>query len=60
FHYLGSLTTPPLTEGVEWLVITNPNVSISADQLAWFKAHFQPNNRETQDLNGRLIGSYLK
>lgn len=60
FHYLGSLTTPPLTEGVEWLVITNPTVTISSRQLAWFKAHFQPNNRQVQPLNNRRVEIYTK
>lgn len=59
YHYLGSLTTPPLTEGVEWLVITNPNVTISQDQLKQFQQLFKPNNRVTQPVNGRLVEKYL-
>lgn len=58
FHYLGSITTPPLTEGVEWLVITNPIVIISADQLAWFTHHFKANNRDVQPPLNRPIGYY--
>ncbi|ANZ60935.1 hypothetical protein AYR62_11840 [Secundilactobacillus paracollinoides] len=58
FHYLGSLTTPPLTEGVEWVVITNPLVTASVDQLAWFKKHFASNDRTVQELNGRVVEWY--
>ncbi len=58
YHYLGSLTTPPLTEGVEWTIITNPNVTISQSQLNWFKTHFKPNNRQPQALNQRVIESF--
>ncbi|GHP13456.1 carbonic anhydrase [Lentilactobacillus fungorum] len=58
FHYLGSLTTPPLVEGVEWLVVTNPAVTIDSSQLDWFKQHFAPNNRQPQSLAGRKVESY--
>ncbi|WP_054655524.1 carbonic anhydrase family protein [Lentilactobacillus kisonensis] len=58
FHYLGSLTTPPLTEGVEWLVVTNPKVTISETQLDWFKQQFRFDNRQVQALNGRKVERY--
>lgn len=58
FHYLGSLTTPPLTEGVEWLVVTNPKVTVSAAQLDWFKQQFPYDNRQPQGLNGRVVERY--
>lgn len=52
--YMGSLTTPPCTEGVLWMVLKAP-VQISAEQIAIF-AHLYPMNaRPVQPTNGRLI-----
>ena len=58
FHYLGSLTTPPLTEGVEWLVLTNPEFTISDRQIDWFHQHFGDDNRDPQPLNDRQVELY--
>ncbi|MCK8624382.1 carbonic anhydrase family protein [Apilactobacillus xinyiensis] len=58
FHYLGSLTTPPLTEGVEWLVITNAAITVSESQLQWFHNNFKHNNRKTQPLFERKVELY--
>jgi carbonic anhydrase len=54
YRYLGSLTTPPCSEGVEWFVRTEP-LSLSAGQIAEFKAIFDGNRRPTQPLNGRNV-----
>lgn len=54
FHYLGSLTTPPLNENVEWYVMQNP-VEISAEQIEALKEIYDGNNRQVQPLNGRLL-----
>jgi carbonic anhydrase len=54
FRYSGSLTTPPCTEGVNWLLMSEP-VSLSADQIAAFTAAYEGNNRPVQPLNGREL-----
>jgi carbonic anhydrase len=54
YRYSGSLTTPPCTEGVTWLVMTEP-VTLSADQLAALEAVFEGNNRPPQPVNDRPV-----
>ena len=56
YTYMGSLTTPPCTESVEWLVFRDP-VPASKAQLEAFASRLSPSNRPPQPLNGRLIGS---
>lgn len=50
--YVGSLTTPPCTEGVRWLVLTTP-VDLSAEQVASSDAIFKHDARPVQALNDR-------
>lgn len=52
--YMGSLTTPPCTEGVRWLVLEQP-ISISREQLRQFSAIYRMNSRPLQDAHGRKI-----
>lgn len=52
--YSGSLTTPPCSEAVRWLVLTTP-VQISTEQADQFRAVYNGNNRPLQELNGRVI-----
>ena len=54
YHYLGSLTTPPLNENVEWYVMKEP-VEVSATQIEDFKKLYSHNNRKIQPLNDRSI-----
>jgi len=55
YRYSGSLTTPPCSEGVRWLVLKAP-LTVSAEQVAAFQRIVGgPNNRPVQPLNGRLI-----
>ncbi len=55
FRYSGSLTTPPCTEGVSWLVMTTP-VQASAEQLHALETLFEHhNNRPVQELNDRPL-----
>ena len=51
YRYNGSLTTPPCSEGVKWIVLTTP-VEMSESQIAAFKAIIHGNNRPVQSLNG--------
>jgi carbonic anhydrase len=54
YTYMGSLTTPPCSEGVLWMVMKTP-VPVSAEQVDIF-AHLYPMNaRPVQRVAGRLI-----
>ncbi|MFG0247345.1 MAG: carbonic anhydrase family protein [Phycisphaeraceae bacterium JB051] len=53
FNYSGSFTTPPCTEGVNWMLMNAP-ITISNDQLKAFTALYDHNNRPVQPLNGRF------
>lgn len=54
FSYMGSLTTPPCSEGVLWLVFRQP-VPVSAQQIAVFSRLYPMNARPLQAQSGRLI-----
>jgi carbonic anhydrase len=54
FTYMGSLTTPPCSEGVLWMVMKQP-VGVSAEQLAIFARLYPMNARPIQSASGRLI-----
>jgi len=54
YSYMGSLTTPPCSEGVVWNVLKSP-IAVSDEQVAAFAAIFKHNARPVQPLNGRVV-----
>jgi carbonic anhydrase len=55
FRFNGSLTTPPCTEGVRWVVIKEP-LTVSKEQVQAFQAVMHgANNRPVQAVNARPI-----
>lgn len=54
YRYDGSLTTPPCSEGVKWIVMATP-IALSAEQIGAFRALVHGNNRPVQPLNGRAV-----
>ena len=54
YHYTGSLTTPPCSEGVNWNVMTTA-VEASEAQIDAFNSIFAKSVRPTQPLHGRKI-----
>jgi len=54
YTYMGSLTTPPCTEGVLWLVMKQP-VAVSAEQIGIFSRLYPRNARPIQPAAGRLV-----
>ena len=51
---MGSLTTPPCSEGVLWVVLRDP-ADVSAEQVAAFARLYPSNSRPIQQAAGRLI-----
>lgn len=54
YEYHGSLTTPPCTEGVLWLVMDEP-IHLSSSQIGTFRNLFHANARPIQECNSRFI-----
>ena len=55
YYYQGSLTTPPCSEGVRWLIMKEP-IAMSIDQIAALKKAIGcDNNRPVQPINGRVV-----
>ncbi len=54
YTYMGSLTTPPCSEGVQWVVMREP-VTLSADQIDLFARLYPMNARPLQQASGRRI-----
>ncbi len=53
FHYMGSLTTPPCTEGINWYVLKTP-IEASKAEIMELKSTIQHNSRPIQDAKGRV------
>ena len=54
YQFMGSLTTPPCSEGVLWMVLKQP-ATVSREQLKLFTQLFPNNARPVQALNGRVV-----
>jgi carbonic anhydrase len=54
FTYMGSLTTPPCSEGVLWMVMKQP-LQATPEQLGIFARLYPMNARPIQSAAGRLI-----
>ncbi len=54
YTYMGSLTTPPCSEGVLWMVMQKP-VPVSGNQIDIFARLYPMNARPLQSASGRMI-----
>ena len=54
FRYVGSLTAPPCTEGVTWMVLRTP-VEVAPEQIEAFARLYPHDVRPLQLLNGRRV-----
>lgn len=58
YSFDGSLTTPPCSEAVNWIVLKKP-VALGAEQIKAFRRLFNANARPVQPLNGRIVKESL-
>ncbi len=54
YTFAGSLTTPPCSEGVTWMVLSNES-TVSKEQVEAFAKLYPDNARPVQPLNGRVV-----
>jgi carbonic anhydrase len=54
FHYVGSLTTPPCSENVQWYLLKQP-AQASKEQIEAFRKFYVDNERPVQELHDRKI-----
>lgn len=59
YTYLGSLTTPPCTVGVDWILFDEP-MQASADQIARFGGSYEGTARPVQPLDNRRVYTTLQ
>lgn len=58
YAFEGSLTTPPCSEGVNWMVLKQP-ITLSPAQIKAFRRLFPANARPVQPLQGRVVRESL-
>lgn len=58
YSFEGSLTTPPCSEGVNWMVMKTP-VQLGAEQIKAFRRLYNANARPIQPVNDRIIKESL-
>ena len=56
YQFMGSLTTPPCSENVLWMVLKQP-MTLSPEQIRLFAQIFPNNARPVQPLHARLVRS---
>lgn len=54
YTYTGSLTTPPCTDGIEWIILKQP-ITMSKEQIETFAHSYENNARPLQPLNNRYV-----
>ena len=54
YHYEGSLTTPPCSETVDWLVLAH-RIEVAEEDIARFAKLYPMNARPVQKLDRRFI-----
>ena len=54
YQFMGSLTTPPCSEDVLWMILKQP-VTISQEQMRLFAQQYPNNARPVQPINGRVV-----
>ena len=54
FQFTGSLTTPPCSEGVNWIVLKN-SIEVSSSQISKFMEVIGYNARPVNPVNDRII-----
>jgi len=58
YAFEGSLTTPPCSEGVHWMVLKQP-ITLAPAQIKAFRRLFPANARPVQPLQGRVVRESL-
>lgn len=54
YNYIGSLTTPPCSMGLQWIVMKD-RLQLSASQISSFEQLYDDNYRPVQQLNNRVV-----